>query len=87
MQRKIIGSFRQFVKISCDLWAAVEYVEKAILVFDYEFNVVKRFELDLPNYCGIAFDSNTTCVDTNAGTDEIIGVSMTQFKEVYRQSF
>lgn len=88
LQRKIIGSFRQFVKISCDLWAAVEYVEKAILVFDYEFNVVKRFELDLPNYCGIAFDSNTNmCWILNAGTDEIIGVSMTQFKEVYRRKF
>ena len=63
-------------------------MEKAILVFDYEFNVVKRFELDLPNYCGIAFDSNTNmCWILNAGTDEIIGVSMTQFKEVYRRKF
>ena len=88
LERKIMGSFRQFVQISSELWAAVEYVEKQIVIFDFNFNVVKRFELDLPNYCGIAFDSETnTCWLLNAGADEIIGVSMTDFREVRRRKF
>ena len=88
LERKITGSFRQFVQISSELWAAVEYVEKQIVIFDFDVNVVKRFELDLPNYCGIAFAPETnTCWLLNAGTDEIIGISMTDFKEVRRRKF
>ena len=62
-------------------------MEKAILVFGYEFNVVKRFVrfTELLWY-RIRFEYQY-CWILNANADEIIGLSMTQFKEVYRRKF
>ena len=47
------------------------YVEKAILVFDYEFNVVKRFELDLPITVVSHSIRIPICVGYSMRTDEI----------------
>ena len=72
------GHFRQIIEID-NLYYIVEYVEQLLYVFDKQFNVLNKIELDQsdakdqkPNYCGLTYHkkSNQLFV-TNAGTDTI----------------
>lgn len=67
------GSFRQFEKLGDGHIAAVDYVDKKLVVFTPDFKIDHSINLDLPNYCGLSVcdqTGNTTIV--NAGSDEIL---------------
>jgi hypothetical protein len=69
---KIIGGcFRQIVA-GRDRYFAVEFVERKIYVFDVDFNVIEKWDLDHPNYCGIEYDlKRNTLLVVNAALDTI----------------
>jgi hypothetical protein len=65
------GQFRQAIVVK-DMIYAVEYVERFIYVYDFDFNVIDKFPLDHPNYCGIAHNQkNDSLALVNCSTDEI----------------
>lgn len=66
------GSTRQLTRLPGDLLAAIDYVEKQLLVFDREFSIVKNIDLVHPNTCGLAFsESRGLLYVANAGRDTI----------------
>jgi hypothetical protein len=78
LENKKQGHFRQIVEVD-NLYYVVEYVEKLLYVFDKQFNICNKIELDQsgdknqkPNYCGVAYHnkSNQLFV-SNAGADTI----------------
>lgn len=72
------GHFRQIVEVD-NLYYVVEYIEKLLYVFDKEFKVVKKIELDQtfdkkqkPHYCGLAYhERSDQFFVANSGTDTI----------------
>jgi len=71
MEKKVSGSYRQMVWRNDELYA-VEYVACEVHVFDSEFKITRRFTLDSPNYCGLAYnEKNDIFIIVNAGKDTI----------------
>ncbi|OSQ27342.1 hypothetical protein [Thalassospira sp. MCCC 1A03138] len=71
VERVAVGSFRQF-EICGDYIYAVEYVEKYLVKFDLNFNIITKKSLDKPNFCGLAINKEDKKIYlANAGTDEI----------------
>ncbi|MDX4039816.1 DUF4915 domain-containing protein [Aliarcobacter skirrowii] len=72
------GHFRQIVEVD-NFYYVVEYIEKLLYVFDKEFKVVKKIELDQtpemkqkPHYCGLAYHEKTKqFFVANSGDDTI----------------
>ncbi len=87
MEKLAEGQYRQVVVVEDRIYA-VAYVEQAIHVFNWSFDLLETHPLDHPNYCGIAHDRiNDTLAVVNAGTDEILILSRTDFREVDRITF
>lgn len=85
--RVATGSYRQFEK-SGDYIYAIEYVEKWLVKFDLDFNVVAKTDLKKPNFCGLAINNQKNQVYlANAGSDEILTLDLNTFSEVSRRSF
>ena len=65
------GSFRQMAAGDGVVYA-VEYVARQLFAFDLDFNVVDKWPLDAPNYCGLAHSaSRGLLILVNAGQDTI----------------
>ena len=87
IQRVAVGSFRQFER-SGDFVYAVEYVEKALVKFDLEFNVVAKVNLEKPNFCGLAINNTDKLLYlANAGSDEIYTFDLTSLSEIFCRKF
>jgi hypothetical protein len=87
IKRVASGSFRQFER-SGDFIYAVEYVEKALVKFDLNFNVVTKKDLGKPNFCGLAINNPDKLIYlANAGSDEIYTFNLDTLKEVNCRKF
>lgn len=76
------GQFRQIEQVG-DYFYAVEYVEMKVCVFDRQFKLVERFDLDRPNYCGIAHDPvRDVLVLANSTSDHISVHERETFKRI-----
>lgn len=87
-EQKVQGSFRQFQLLSDGRLAAIEYVEKKLIVFTPDFRIDHSIDLDLPNYCGLAIcgqTGNTSIL--NAGTDEILTFDSSDWRLLHRRKF
>ena len=71
MEELARGSFRQLASGDGVVYA-VEYVERELYKFDLDFNVLEKWPLDAPNYCGLAHvESRDLLVLVNSGKDTI----------------
>jgi len=87
-ERKVTGSFRQFQTLADGRIAAVEYVDKKLLIINADYSIDHSIELDLPNYCGLsACDQSDNVTILNAGTDEILTFDSTNWKILNRRKF
>ena len=75
LTKKIEGSFRQVKKFG-DFFISVDYVDKRLIAFDSNFELVQTIELDAPNYCGVAVDEEANTVYlANSGNDKILSIT------------
>lgn len=82
------GSFRQFEVLADGRIVAVEYVDKKLVLFSPEFEIVDTIDIDLPNYCGLSVCDQTGNVSIlNAGTDEILTFDSENWKIIHRRNF
>lgn len=87
IRRVATGSFRQFER-SGEYIYAVEYVEKALVKFDLNFNIVAKVTLGKPNFCGLAINNEDKLLYlANAGSDEICTFNLETLTEVGRRRF
>ncbi|MDO8652472.1 MAG: hypothetical protein Q7R66_09805 [Undibacterium sp.] len=87
IDRVATGSYRQFERSENFIYA-VEYVEKALVKFDLNFNVVSKIQLDKPNFCGLAIDpAGRFLYLANAGSDEIYTFNLDTLTEIARRKF
>ena len=71
LEKKVSGSFRQLAWRN-DLLYAVDYVACEVQVFDSNFELIKSYSLDAPNYCGMAYNKQfDVFIIINAGKDTI----------------
>lgn len=70
-EKKVSGSFRQIV-FKDNNYYVVDYVACEVLVISKEFEIINRFQLDAPNYCGLAYNQNKNIfILINTGKDTI----------------
>jgi len=77
-EKKLDGQYRQFIDYQNNYFV-VEYVKKEIHVFDKNFKILDKFNLDQsknkiekPNYCGITHSKNKSVFFVvNSASDEI----------------
>ena len=82
------GSFRQFQTLADNRIAAIEYVDKKLIVFTPSFEIDHSIDLDLPNYCGLSVCDQTGNVSIlNAGTDEILTFDSNDWQLLKRRNF
>lgn len=82
LTRLVPGHFRQMVAHKNRIFA-IEYVEMSIYVFDISFNLINKYPLDRPNYCGIAYDKKRdTLILINSGSDTIAFYDPHTFKKI-----
>ena len=87
-EKKADGQFRQVLKVE-DNFFVVEYVKKKIFVFDKQFKLLEKFDLDQspdknekPNYCGLAFHEKSKKIYVaNSATDIISEYDFNSFKK------
>ena len=92
--KKASGHFRQLVEVD-KYYYVVEFVEKKIYVFNKNFEILEKYDIDQskdlsdkPNSCGIAYDkSNDMFFVANSGSDEISIFDRQGFKYLDRISF
>lgn len=72
IQRVAKGSYRQFAVLKNGGAVALEFVEKQIHFFDSNFELMKSFELQKANFCGLAVSEQHNLLSiVNSGSDEI----------------
>ena len=70
-KKKIAGSFRQMASFQNGNIAAIEYVKRAIIIFDKDFNVLKSKTVDIPHMTGISVDGDQNVYILATGLDKI----------------
>lgn len=81
------GQFRQIEQVG-DHFYAVEFVEMKVYVMDRAFKVVEKLPLDMPNYCGIAYDpKRDLLVLANSTTDCLSFYERKEFRRVEQLPF
>ena len=86
-EKKIDGQYRQMIKLK-DYYYVIEYIKKEVHVFDSNFKVIQKYNLDQskdqnekPNYCGIAhIPEKKSFYVPNTATDEISVYDQENFK-------
>ncbi len=79
-EKKLSGSFRQII-LKEDNFYLVDYVACEIVVLSKDYKIIKKYQLDAPNYCGIAFNQHKNIfILINTGKDTISIHSGDNFK-------
>lgn len=79
-EKIVSGSFRQIV-VKNDNFYLVDYVACEILVLSKSFEIIRKYQLDAPNYCGLAYnESKNIFILVNTGKDIISIHSGNDFK-------
>ena len=87
IRRVATGSFRQFERLGEFIYA-VEYVEKSLIQFDLDFNIVDKVSLEKPNYCGLALNNDDGLIYlANAGSDELTTFEIRSLKLMKKRQF
>jgi hypothetical protein len=86
-EKVLTGSFRQLVQVNDRIYV-VDYVSKKIMIVDLDLSVIESYDIDAPNYCGIAYSKTKDLIIlTNAAQDTVSLHKPDSFELVDRCSY